>query len=69
MNSFLEYTTARGKSYALRPEQIRALEGDQDATRIYASIAGVPLTFSVKRPYSDVRQELDRAAAENEVSA
>ncbi len=68
MNLFLEYTTARGKSYALRPEQIRALEGDAEATRIYASVAGVALTFSVKRPYADVRAELDRFAEEAEVS-
>jgi hypothetical protein len=66
---FLEFTTAKGKSYALRPEQVRALEGDSESTRVYASIAGVPLTFSVKRPYTDVRQELDRFAAESEVSA
>lgn len=66
---FLEYTTAKGKSYALRPEQVRALEGDGESTRVYASIAGVPLTFSVKRPYTDVRQELDKFAAESEVSA
>lgn len=66
---FLDYTTARGKHYALRPEQVRALEGDADSTRIYASVAGVPLTFSVKRPYNEVRAELERLVAENEVSA
>lgn len=66
---FLEYITAKGKHYALRPEQVRALEGDAESTRVYASIAGVPLTFSVKRPYSDVRKELDRFVAESEVSA
>jgi len=65
---FLEYTTIKGKSYALRPEQVRALEGNAESTRIYASVAGVPLTFSVKRAYKDVRQELDRFAAESEVS-
>ncbi|HEU5100644.1 MAG TPA: hypothetical protein VFU22_16555 [Roseiflexaceae bacterium] len=66
---FLEYTTAKGKHYALRAEQIRALEGSDQETRIYASIAGVPLTFSVKRPYREVRAELERLAAESEVSA
>jgi len=66
---FLEYTTPKGKHYALRVDQIRALEGGDQETRIYASVAGVPLTFSVKRPYKDVRQELDRFAAESEVSA
>lgn len=66
---FLEYTTAKGKHYALRVDQIRALEGSEQETRIYASIAGVPLTFSVKRPYSDVRAELDRFAEEQEVAA
>jgi hypothetical protein len=68
MNQFLEYTTPKGKSYALRPEQVRALEGDAESTRVYASIAGVPLTFSVKRPYREVRAELERVAAESEVS-
>lgn len=66
---FLEYTTSKGKSYSLRPEQIRALEGDAESTRIYASVAGVPLTFSVKRPHAEVRKELDQLAAESEVSA
>ena len=69
MNQFLEYITGKGKHYALRPEQVRALEGDADSTRIYASIAGVPLTFSVKRPYREVRAELERLAAESDVSA
>jgi hypothetical protein len=69
MNLFLEYTTERGKSYALRPEQVRALEGDGEATRVYANVAGVPLTFRVKRPYAEVRAEIDQVAAENEVSA
>lgn len=66
---FLDYITARGKHYALRPEQVRALEGDADSTRIYASVAGVPLTFSVKRPYNEVRAELERLAQEQETSA
>lgn len=66
---FLEFITGKGKSYALRAEQVRALEGDQESTRVYASIAGVPLTFSVKRPYSEVRKELEQFAAEHEVSA
>lgn len=66
---FLDYTTPKGKKYALRPEQVRALEGDADSTRIYASVAGVPLTFSVKRPYNEVRAELERLAQEQETSA
>ena len=69
MNGFLEYQTERGKSYALRPEQVRALEGTATETRVYASVAGVPLTFRVKRPYRDVRAEIERATAESEVSA
>lgn len=69
MNQFLEYITAKGKHYALRVEQVRALEGTDDSTRIYASVAGVPLTFSVKRPYREVRAELERLAAESDVSA
>jgi hypothetical protein len=66
---FLEYTTPKGKSYALRPEQIRGLEGTADSTRIYASIAGQPLSFIVARSYQEVRQELDQFAVESEVSA
>jgi hypothetical protein len=69
MNLFLEYETARGKKYALRPDQIRALEGSEQGTRIYASVAGVPLTFSVKRSYADVRAEIDRLAEESEAVA
>lgn len=66
---FLDYTTARGKQYALIPSQVRALEGDSEHTRIYASVAGVPITFTVRRPFDEVRKEWQQAAAEQDVSA
>lgn len=69
MTGFLEYTTERGKSYALRVEQIRGLEGTAESTRVYASIAGSLLSFVVKRPYVEVKAEVDKAAAaESELS-
>lgn len=63
--TFLEYTAANGRHYALHPQQIRGFDGTDKETRILATIGGVPLIVRVKRPYSEVMAEW-RAAVERE---
>lgn len=58
---FLKYDATKGRRFMLRPEQIRAVEGNEQQTRIYASVAGNPITFLVTRPYSEIAQELEQA--------
>lgn len=58
---FLKYDATKGRHFMLRPEQIRALEGNDQHTRIYASVAGSPITFLVLRPYREIATELEQA--------
>lgn len=66
---FLKYDATKGRRFMLRPEQIRAVEGNDQQTRIYASVAGNPITFLVARAYSDVAQELEQAISATEEMA
>jgi hypothetical protein len=68
MTPFLKYKTERGKRYALLPSQIRGLESLGSATRIYASVAGMPISFSVRRPYEEIERELEQARGDAEYS-
>lgn len=58
---FLEYTTADGHQYALRPEQVRGIDGKGDRTRILATIGGQSLFIHVARPYKEVLAEWKKA--------
>lgn len=60
----LKYQTRSGKKYNLLPSHIRGLESEGDGTRVYASIAGMAITFVANRPYDDVEQEIEKARAE-----
>ena len=55
--NLLEYTSTKGRSYALHPGAIRALDGDEQETRVYATVAGTPISFRVKRGYREVAVE------------
>ncbi len=60
----LKYQTKQGKKYNLLPSHIRGLESVDDGTRIYASVAGIPITFVANRAYDDVEAELEKARQE-----
>jgi hypothetical protein len=57
INHFLEYLASNGHRYALHPQQIRGFDGTEKETRVLATIGGVPLTFRVKKPYTEVVTE------------
>ena len=62
---FLKFQTQSGKKYNLLPIHIRGLESvGTDKTRVYASIAGLPITFVANRPHAEVEAEVEKALAE-----
>lgn len=61
---FLRYQTKTGKKYSLLPIHIRGLESEGDGTRIWASVAGIPIVFVANRPYDEVDAEVKKAQAE-----
>ena len=61
---FLKFQTKAGKKYNILPIHIRAIVSEDAGTRIYASIAGDSLTFTVNRPHADVEEEVEKALAE-----
>ena len=61
---FLKYTANSGEKYNLLPSHIRGLKSEGNGTRIYASIAGIPITFVANRPHADVEAEIEKALAE-----
>jgi len=61
---FLKYQATSGKKYSLRASQIRALESVGSGTRIYANIAGMPVTFVTARPYDEVSEEIEKSHLE-----
>ena len=60
----LKYTANNGDKYNLLPSHIRGLKSEGNSTRIFASVAGIPITFVANRPYDDVETELEKARAE-----
>lgn len=58
---FLKYTSTNGKKYSLIASQIRALASEGSGTRIWASIAGMPVTFVTARPHDDVVSEIEKS--------
>lgn len=58
---FLKYTSTKGKKYSLIASQIRALASEGSGTRIWASIAGMPVTFVTARPHDDVESEIEKS--------
>lgn len=64
---FLKFQTKTGKKYDILPIHIRGLVSESDdSTRIFASIAGIPLTFVANRPHADVEAEIEKALAEEQ---
>lgn len=63
--AFLKFQTKNGKKYDLLPIHIRGIVSEgAEGTRIYASIAGIPITFVANRPHADVEAEIEKALAE-----
>jgi hypothetical protein len=56
---FLKYKSTSGKKYSLIASQIRALASEGSGTRIWASIAGMPVTFVTARPHEEVEKEIE----------
>jgi len=61
---FLKYTATNGKKYRLHPRQIGAWASEGKGTRIWASIAGLSVTFVVAKPIEDVDAEIEQSHLE-----
>lgn len=63
---FLKYTATNGVKYRLHPRQIGAWKSEGSGTRIFASIAGLPVTFVVAKPCEDVDAEIEKSHLEEQ---
>lgn len=61
---FLKYTSVSGRKFRLHPRQIGAWASEGKNTRIYASIAGMPVSFVVEKPVEEVDTEIEKSHLE-----
>lgn len=61
---FLKYTSVGGRKFRLHPRQIGAWASEGKGTRIWASIAGMPVSFVVEKPVEEVDAEIERSHLE-----
>ena len=63
---FLKYTSVNGRKFRLHPRQIGAWVSEGSGTRIYASIAGMPVTFVVAKPVETIDDEIEKSHLEEQ---
>lgn len=61
---FLKYTSTSGQKFRLHPRQIGAWASEGKGTRIWASIAGMPVSFVVEKPVEEVDAEIEQSHLE-----
>ena len=66
---FLKYTSINGRKFRLHPRQIGAYASEGKNTRIWASIAGMPVSFVVEKPVEDVDAEIEKSHLEEQEQA
>lgn len=66
---FLKYTDVKGRKYRLHPRQIGAYASEGSGTRIWASIAGMPVVFVVAKPCEEVDAEIEKSHLEEQEQA
>lgn len=63
---FLKYTATNGRKFRLHVRQIGAWASEGKNTRIWASIAGMPVTFVVEKPCEEVDAEIEKSHLEEQ---
>lgn len=67
---FLKFTSTTGRKFSLHVRQIGAYASEGKGTRIWASIAGMPVCFVVDLSYTEVETMIEKQnMAESEQSA
>lgn len=61
---FLKYTATNGRKYRLHPRQIGAYASEGSGTRVWASIAGMPVTFVVSKTTEEIDAEIEKSHLE-----
>ncbi len=63
---FLKYTSINGRKFRLHPRQIGGYASEGRGTRIWASIAGMPVTFTVAKTCEEVDAEIEKSHLEEQ---
>ena len=63
---FLKYTSVNGRKFRLHPRQIGGYASEGMNTRIWASIAGMPVSFVVDKPVEEVDSEIEASHLEEQ---
>ena len=66
---FLKYTAINGRKFRLHPRQIGGYASEGKHTRIWASIAGMPVTFVVEKPVDEIDAEIEKSHLEESEQA